>query len=288
VMVIGGFYDGSPTNMVQTIDFSSKSIEKIASLNKNRYSHGCTAAMWGGEEYIVAAGGFEAYSVSNTVEYISTCDSDEANKPTWKSLSAMQIRRYDFQLSIYGTQLAAFGGQPTIDSEQIEVYNADAQVWELIGRKIKHHDRHYFTSVIVPIEDLEVSVIEGTTAATTESEPTTVESEPTTVESEPNKTEPEPNTTEPEPNTTETEPDTTDPNTERKRMTIETEPDATEAETAIGYGYNIEAPGHGDSNEESGQGDSNEGPYDEVEPQMSDLSYKYKDSHDYHEYSKYL
>jgi len=281
VMVIGGFYDGSPTNMVQTIDFSSKSIEKIASLNKNRYSHGCTAAMWGGEEYIVAAGGFEAYSVSNTVEYISTCDSDEANKPTWKSLSAMQIRRYDFQLSIYGTQLAAFGGQPTIDSEQIEVYNADAQVWELIGRKIKHHDRHYFTSVIVPIEDLEVSVIEGTTAATTESEPTTVESEP-------NKTEPEPNTTEPEPNTTETEPDTTDPNTERKRMTIETEPDATEAETAIGYGYNIEAPGHGDSNEESGQGDSNEGPYDEVEPQMSDLSYKYKDSHDYHEYSKYL
>ena len=55
-MVIGGFYDGSPTNMVQTIDFSSKSIEKIASLNKNRYSHGCTAAMWGGEQYIVAAG----------------------------------------------------------------------------------------------------------------------------------------------------------------------------------------------------------------------------------------
>ena len=191
-------------------------------------------------------------------------------------------------MSIYGTQLAAFGGQPTIDSEQIEVYNADAQVWELIGRKIKHHDRHYFTSVIVPIEDLEVSVIEGTTAATTESEPTTVESEPTTVESEPNKTEPEPNTTEPEPKTTETEPDTTDPNTERKRMTIETEPDATEAETAKGYGYNNEAPGHGDSNEESGQGDSNEGPYDEVEPQMSDLSYKYKDSHDYHEYSKYL
>ena len=182
-------------------------------------------------------------------------------------------------MSIYGTQLAAFGGQPTIDSEQIEVYNADAQVWELIGRKIKHHDRHYFTSVIVPIEDLEVSVIEGTTAATTESEPTTVE---------PNTTETEPDTTETEPNTTETEPDTTDPNTERKRMTIETEPDATEAETAIGYGYNNEAPGHGDSNEESGQGDSNEGPYDEVEPQMSDLSYKYKDSHDYHEYSKYL
>ena len=151
----------------------------------------------------------------------------------------------------------------------------------MIGRKIKHHDRHYFTSVIVPIEDLEVSVIEGTTAATPESEPTTVESEP-------NKTEPEPNTTEPEPKTTETEPDTTDPNTERKRMTIETEPDATEAETAIGYGYNIEAPGHGDSNEESRQRDIDEGPYDEVEPQMSDLSYKYKDSHDYHEYSKYL
>ena len=57
-MVIGGFYDGSPTNMVQTIDFSTKNIEKIASLNKNRYSHACAGAMWGGEEYIVAAGLF--------------------------------------------------------------------------------------------------------------------------------------------------------------------------------------------------------------------------------------
>ena len=55
-MVIGGFYDGSPTNMVQTIDFSTNEIKKIASLNKNRYSHACAVAIWGEEEYIVAAG----------------------------------------------------------------------------------------------------------------------------------------------------------------------------------------------------------------------------------------
>ena len=55
-MVIGGLYDGSPTNMVQTIDFSTNKIKKIASLNKNRYSHGCASAIWGGEEYIVAVG----------------------------------------------------------------------------------------------------------------------------------------------------------------------------------------------------------------------------------------
>ena len=42
---------------------------------------------------ILFTGGFEAYSVSNTVEYISTCDSDETNRPTWKTLSALHIRR---------------------------------------------------------------------------------------------------------------------------------------------------------------------------------------------------
>ena len=55
-MVIGGFYDGFPTNMVQTLDFSTNKIEKIASLNRNRYSHACAVSIWGGEEYIIAAG----------------------------------------------------------------------------------------------------------------------------------------------------------------------------------------------------------------------------------------
>ena len=55
-MVIGGFYNGSPTNVVQTIDFATNRIIEISSLNKNRYSHACSEAVWGGEKYIVAAG----------------------------------------------------------------------------------------------------------------------------------------------------------------------------------------------------------------------------------------
>ena len=68
-MVIGGFYDGSPTNMVQTIDFSTNEIKKIASLNKNRYSHACAVAIWGEEEYIVAAGSIFFYSTAVAMNY---------------------------------------------------------------------------------------------------------------------------------------------------------------------------------------------------------------------------
>merc|ERR1740128_1253438 len=72
---------------------------------------------------------------------------------------------------------------PTIDSEQIEVYNADTQMWELIGRKIIHHDRHYFTSVIIPVKDLEVSVIEQTTRITSTTTTTTTTVTSATTES---------------------------------------------------------------------------------------------------------
>ena len=58
--------------------------------------------------------------------------------------------RYDFGLTVFGTQLAAFGGQPTINSEQIEVYNRDSQTWELTGKNILLHERHYFACLSIP------------------------------------------------------------------------------------------------------------------------------------------
>merc|ERR1712071_414428 len=97
-----------------------------------------------------------------------------------------------------------------------------------------HHDRHYFTSVTVPIKDLEVSVAEGTTEAAIETEPTTVESEPTTVESEPTIVESEPTIVESEPNTNESEPNTV------------------KARTFNGYDESNGKPGYGDSYEEPG------------------------------------
>merc|ERR1712191_32472 len=56
------------------------------------------------------------------------------------------------------------------------------------------------------------------------------------------------------------------------------------------YGDSLEGPVYGDAygNEAPGHGQSNSNPEDEVEPEILDLSHKYKDSHDYHEYSKYL
>ena len=58
--------------------------------------------------------------------------------------------RFDFGLGIYGNQLAAFGGQPTIDSEKIEVYCPETKCWKLVGRSIVHPERHFFTTITVP------------------------------------------------------------------------------------------------------------------------------------------
>merc|ERR1711915_866716 len=58
-------------------------------------------------EYIVVAGGFQDFSVCNSVEYFST-DIGSYNsyeKPQWRELAPMNIRRFDFGLSMYGTKL---------------------------------------------------------------------------------------------------------------------------------------------------------------------------------------
>ena len=55
-MIIGGFNAGQPTDAVNVFDVSMNTINKIASLSKNRYSHSCSAAVLEGKEYIFAAG----------------------------------------------------------------------------------------------------------------------------------------------------------------------------------------------------------------------------------------
>lgn len=149
VLVIGGFLNGRPTNLVQAVDVNNMKCSMLASLNVKRYSHSATEMVWGGEQYIVVAGGFESYHVTNTVEYMLACDIEDPSS-VWQQLNPMNIRRYNFGLAVFGRQLAAFGGQPTINSEQIEVYNEVTGAWELTGRDILLHDRHFFASLSVP------------------------------------------------------------------------------------------------------------------------------------------
>merc|ERR1712168_1360651 len=149
VMVTGGFCGGKPTAMVQTIDVATNQVDNLASLNSQRYAHSCMATSWGGQDYVVVAGGFQGFSVSNTVEYISTKKTGYS-EPDWKMLEPMNIKRFDFGLGIYGNQLAAFGGQPTIDSEKIEVYCPETKCWKLVGRSIVNPERHFFTTITVP------------------------------------------------------------------------------------------------------------------------------------------
>merc|ERR1719175_362566 len=149
VMVTGGFCGGKPTDMVQTIDIATNQVDNLASLNSQRYAHSCMATSWGGQDFVVVAGGFQGFGVSNTVEYISTKKTGYS-EPVWKMLEPMNINRFDFGLGIYGNQLAAFGGQPTIDSEKIEVYRPETKCWKLVGRSIVHPERHFFTTITVP------------------------------------------------------------------------------------------------------------------------------------------
>jgi len=149
VMVTGGFCSGKPTDMVQTIDVVTNQVEDLASLNSKRYAHSCIATSWGGEDYVVVAGGFQDFSVSNTVEFLST-KMDGYSAPVWKTLPPMNIKRFDFGLGIYGKKLAAFGGQPTIESDKIEVYCPETKCWKLVGRSIVNPERHFFTTITVP------------------------------------------------------------------------------------------------------------------------------------------
>merc|ERR1712180_158322 len=158
VMVTGGFCSGKPTDTVQTICVESNQVDTFAPLNSERYAHSCMATSWGGEDYVVVAGGFQDFSVSNTVEFIPT-KMDSYSAPAWKTLPPMNIRRFNFGLGIYGKKLAAFGGQPTIDSDKIEVYCPESKQWRLVGRSIVHPERHFFTAITVPESSLKVKVI---------------------------------------------------------------------------------------------------------------------------------
>merc|ERR1719193_234458 len=158
VMVTGGFCSGKPTDTVQTICVESNQVDTFAPLNSKRYAHSCMAMSWGGADYVVVAGGFQDYSVSNTVEFIPT-KMDGYSAPAWKTLPSMNIRRFDFGLGIYGKKLAAFGGQPTLDSDKIEVYCPESKQWRLVGRSIVHPERHFFTAITVPESSLKVKVI---------------------------------------------------------------------------------------------------------------------------------
>merc|ERR1712240_19439 len=60
------------------------------------------------------------------------------------------IPRHSFGLEVLGTHLTAFGGEPTIESEKIEVYNVEHQAWEFTGESIQFTKRHYFASVSIP------------------------------------------------------------------------------------------------------------------------------------------
>merc|ERR1711915_249598 len=149
VMIIGGFCDGKPTSTVLSVDIRTDEVTKLPSLTRRRYSHACAKSSWNKEEFIVVAGGFSDFSVCNTVEYISA-SKNGYETPVWKSLASMNIRRFDFGLSMYGDKLAAYGGQPTIDSEKIEVYCPDTNTWKLLGRSLVHPERHFFATMCVP------------------------------------------------------------------------------------------------------------------------------------------
>merc|ERR1711962_487988 len=155
VMVTGGFCSGKPTDTVQTICVKSNQVDTFAPLNSKRYAHSCMATSWGDEDYVVVAGGFQDFSVSNTVEFIPT-KMDSYSAPAWKTLPPMNIRRFNFGLGIYGKKLAAFGGQPTIDSDKIEVYCPESKQWKLVGRSLVNPERHFFTAITVPQSYLNV------------------------------------------------------------------------------------------------------------------------------------
>merc|ERR1711962_664653 len=150
VMVIGGLLKGKPTNNVFTIDVSNGKVEKAPCLNFKRHSHASSPASWGGRDYIIVAGGFEdSYTVSNKVEILSM-HSRGYVKLTWQMVASMNIKRFDFGLAMYGSQLAAFGGQPPIESDQIEVYNPETNCWKIVGQRIANSERPFFTAITVP------------------------------------------------------------------------------------------------------------------------------------------
>jgi len=151
VIVIGGFDDKKPTERTHVVDLSNHEVRDGPSMNKKRYSHACTNININNDEYIVVAGGFDDYHVCNSVEFLRVCCDGNYEEGHWTVEASMNIQRYDFGLTIYGTQLAAFGGQPTIESDQVEVYDSNTNTWNFTGEVVKYKGRHYFSAVSVPI-----------------------------------------------------------------------------------------------------------------------------------------
>jgi len=171
VMVIGGLVDGNTTDLVQTVDISTGEVAYVASLNSHRYSHECAKVEWHMEKYIFVAGGFEDYRITNTVEYMK-----EDGGQKWISISSMHIRRFNFGLSMYGSTLAAFGGEPTVNSEQIEYYDFETNEWRLTGKQLVRPDRHHFCTVEIPVADIPlISLITPRQTMPTEANPYAVE-----------------------------------------------------------------------------------------------------------------
>merc|ERR1711915_696145 len=152
VLVIGGEYGAIPSSTVQSVNINTFEVTPWPSLNDKRTQHACNTAVWEGINYIVVAGGFlNEYSVCNTVEIIKACD----GQYVWQSRAPMKRRRFSFGLSMFGSQLAAFGGEPKGDGQkEIEVYNFEQDQWILTGVTILNTRRTAFTTVQVPREKI--------------------------------------------------------------------------------------------------------------------------------------
>merc|ERR1712219_70123 len=150
-IVIGGFINQEPSNRVFILELDSNEVHEGPALNKKRYSHSATRFVMNHAEYIAVAGGFDEYHVCSSVEILKVCDANgKFALDHWETLPNMNIQRHTFGLEVLGTQLAAFGGEPTIESEKIEVYNVEHQAWEFTGEAVQFRGRHYFGSVSVP------------------------------------------------------------------------------------------------------------------------------------------
>jgi len=167
VIVIGGFINNEPSNRVFILELDSNEVHEGPALNKKRYSHSATRFVMNHAEYIAVAGGFDEYHVCSSVEILKVCDANgKFALDHWETLPNMNIQRHTFGLEVLGTQLAAFGGEPTIESEKIEVYNVEHQAWEFTGEAVQFRGRHYFGSVSVPD-----SALSGSKPKATVSEP---------------------------------------------------------------------------------------------------------------------
>jgi len=151
VMVIGGFHDHEPSDRVFILDLESHQVHEGPALTRKRFSHSATKFVLNHEEYIAVAGGFSDYHVCKSVEVLKVCDAHgNIDLSHWEVFPSMNIPRHTFALEVIGNQLAAIGGEPTIESDKIEVFNVEHNAWEFTGEIVQFKGRHYFASVSVP------------------------------------------------------------------------------------------------------------------------------------------